>query len=152
MADHGLHAVPAQGHDATSLGQREGERLLERDGLDPVPHSELDQVEPDGGWGGEAEHVRLLGGEHGIGVGVSAGDAKLGREGAESRVILIAERHQLEAIRIREEAKGMALSASPAADEHGAVPMHPGILLQPGWRASGVASGVRSHIVTFVGL
>jgi hypothetical protein len=30
----------------------------------------------------------------------------------------------------------MALSASPAADEHGAVPMHPGILLQPAWRAS----------------
>src|SRR5713101_3084976 len=136
MADHGLYAVSAQGHDATSLGQREGERLLERDGLDPVPDAELDQLEPDGGWGGEAEHVRPLAGEHGSGVGIAAGDAELGREGTETGVILIAERHQLEAIRIREEAKGMALSASPATDEHGAVPMHPGILLQRGWRAS----------------
>src|SRR2546422_152843 len=40
-----------------------------------------------------------------------------------------AERHQLEPVPIREKAKRVALSAGPAADEHGPVPtLHPGIL------------------------
>ena len=129
MADDGLHAARAERDNAPGVGQRERERLLERDRANAMPHPELDELDPHRRRGGETEQVGALGGEHGLGVGVDARDAKRVRERAEARGVAIAERHQLEPVPIREKAKRMALSARPAADEHGPMPtLHPGIL------------------------
>ena len=57
MADDGLHAARAERDNAPGVGQRERERLLERDRANAMPHPELDELDPRRRRGGETEQV-----------------------------------------------------------------------------------------------
>src|SRR5207245_2611853 len=101
VADDCPHIPRAQVDDAPGLGERQRERLLERDGAHTVAHTELHEGKAHGRWSRETQHVGTLGGEHRARVRVGTRDAERAGERGDPLLLQVAHRGQLEAVRVR---------------------------------------------------
>ena len=121
VADDRPHISRAQVDDAPGLGERQRERLLERDGAHTVAHTELHEGKAHGRWSRETQHVGTLGGEHRARVRVGTRDAERAGERGDPLLLQVAHRGQLEAVRVREQAERVASPAPTAAGQDGPI-------------------------------
>jgi hypothetical protein len=89
-----------------------------------VAESQLDERLAHGRRRREHQHVRLLGGEHALGVDVAPGHAELSGQRGPAGGIEVADRDELEPVRTGQDAAGVLSPPGPASHQRDAVSCH----------------------------